>query len=235
MITGVFPRALERGASVTVTVFGGRLPGATAGTDALDFGRGVTVESVDAGALGLTVRLAVSGDAPVGARDLFGLGTSLRDAIIVHDGVDRVEVTPETGMARVGGANFPKGYQTFEAIGWNDGPDGEPNTGDDLELGRVAAEWSLQEYAAVYGDDDIDFIGTIGQDGTFVPALDGPNPDRAGNRNNVGDVWVIATHRAPDGSELTARSHLIVTVPLYMRFEPWREVDPRRATIGGGP
>ena len=68
---------------------------------------------------------------------------------------------------------------------------------------------------------------------TFAPALDGPNPERKGNRNNIGDVWVIATHRTAGGSELTARSHLVVTVPLYLRFEPWREVDPRRA-IGGG-
>ena len=73
----------------------------------------------------------------------------------------------------------------------------------------------------------------MGQDGTFTPAIDGPNPAREGIRNNVGDVWVIATHRTADGTALTARGHLVVTVPNYMRFEPWREVDPRR-TLGGG-
>ena len=136
-------------------------------------------------------------------------------------------------MARVGGEHFPKGYQTFEAIGYDDGPDGEPNTDDDLRLGRVDATWSVQEYAAIFGDEDIDFVGSIRQDGTFVPAADGPNPQRAGNRNNIGDVWVVATHRRDDGTTLSARSHLIVTVPLYMRFQPWREVDSRR-TLGAG-
>jgi quinohemoprotein amine dehydrogenase len=57
-----------------------------------------------------------------------------------------------------------------------------------------------------------------------VPALDGPNPERHGNRNNVGDVWVIATHERAGAAALRARAHLLVTVPLYMRWEPWREV-----------
>ena len=36
--------------------------------------------------------------------------------------------------------------------------------------------------------------------GSFTPALDGPNPARSGNRNNVGDVWVVATVPAPQGA-----------------------------------
>jgi quinohemoprotein amine dehydrogenase len=128
-------------------------------------------------------------------------------------------------MARTGGANFPKGYQVFEAIGFDNGPDGDPETEDDLDLGRVSVTWRMEEYAAIYDDDDIDFVGSIGQDGTVVPSEDGPNPDRPGNRNNVGDVWVVATHVAAGAEALTARAHLIVTVPLYMRFEPWRPVD----------
>ncbi len=234
LVTGVYPSAIRRGGSATVTLYGSGLPEA-APTSGMDFGEGVTVQSVRSrdGALSLT--LSVAEDARVGTRDLFALGAGLQNAIVVHDGVDRIEVTPLTGMARVGGVVFPKGYETFEAIGWNDGPDGEPNTEDDLELGRVDVSWGLEEYAAVYGDDDVDFVGSMGQDGTFVPALDGPNPDRVGNRNNVGDVWVVATHRRADGSEVAARAHLVVTVPLYMRFEPWREADLRRQTLGGGP
>ena len=181
-----------------------------------------------AGASALTLTLSIGDDAPIGERDLFAFGTTLPAAIAVHDGVDRIVVTPETGMARVGGVVFPKGYQAFEAIAYDDGPDGEPETEDDLRLGRVDVTWSVEEYAAVFGDDDIRFVGEMRQDGTFVPAIDGPNPDRVGNRNNIGDVWVVATHRNGTGTELTARAHLVVTVPLYMRFEPWREIDPRR-------
>ena len=224
IVSGVFPKAVARGESVEVRVFGG---GLTAGSGAsLDFGSGVTVVSVSGPSDGsLRVSLTIAGDAQIGARDLFAFGSLLEGALIVHDGVDRIAVTPEAGMARVGGGNFPKGYQTYEAIGFDDGPDGESDTDDDLNLGRVDVSWTVEEYAATFGDDDVQFIGSMRQDGTFVPAIDGPNPERVGSRNNVGDAWVIATHRTADGEELRARAHLLVTVPLYMRWEPWQEVS----------
>ena len=235
MLAGVYPHALERGTTVSATLYGGGLPQAVA-TGALDFGQGVTIRGVTAAADGaLTVSLEIGANAAVGRRDLFAFGATLEDAIVVHDGADRIEVTPATGMARVGGANFPKGFETFEAIAWDDGPDGEANTEDDLRLGRVSATWRVEEYAAVFGDDDVAYVGEIRQDGVFVPALDGPNPDRPGNRNNIGDLWVVGSHTTPNGRRLTARAHLVVTVPLYMRFEPWREVDPRRTLGTGAP
>ena len=76
-------------------------------------------------------------------------------------------------------------------------------------------------------------MGEIRQDGMFVPAADGPNPERSGLRNNIGDVWVVATHGAGD-DEMSARAHLVVTPPLYMRWEPWAEIDTGRRPIGGG-
>ena len=158
---------------------------------------------------------------------------SLADAIQVHDGVDRLEVTPRAGMARIGGAAFPKGHQPYDAIGWDDGPDGEPNTEDDLRLGRVPVSWSMEEYTATFDDDDIQYVGALGSDGIFTPAIDGPNPGRKGNRNNIGDVWVVATYADsgadPAGGEsLRARAHLIVTVPLYLKFDPWQGVPAGR-------
>jgi hypothetical protein len=53
--------------------------------------------------------------------------------------------------------------------------------------------------------------------------VEGPNPQRAGNANNVGDVWVVATVNVEGASgaaprPLRARGHLLVTVPLYMRW-----------------
>lgn len=233
VVSGVHPMALERGSTVEVELFGAALTPASAAD--IDFGSGVSVASVDGPSDGvLRVRLTIAPDARIGARDLVGYGALLPSAVVVHDGVDRIEVTPRTGMARVGGEVFPKGFETFEAIGFDDGPDGEPGTDDDLALGRVEADWHLEEYAAVYGDDDLAFVGTMGQDGVFTPAVDGPNPDRAGNRNNIGDVWVVATHRPTSGDALTARAHLVVTVPLYMRFEPWRPVDDGRPPVGNG-
>ena len=230
VVAGVYPRALIPGSSTDVTIYGA---GLSAAGD-LDFGAGVTVGSAQTTNDGtLRVRLQVAADADMGGRDLFTSGTIAAGAVVIHDGVDRIAVTPGPTTSRVGGASFPKGYQTFDAWGYNDGPDGQPDTEDDLELGRVDASWHLEEYAATYGDDDIDFVGELRQDGTFVPAADGPNPERSGLRNNIGDVWVVATHGSGD-AELSARAHLVVLPPLYMRWEPWAEIDTGRRPIGDG-
>ncbi len=121
-------------------------------------------------------------------------------------------------MARVGGNVFPKQIQQFEAVGINNGPDGKPDTADDLNLGLVNAKWSLEEYTATFGDDDLQYVGVLDQTGLFTPNVDGPNPKRPGNRNNVGDVWVVAELASPDPKPLRARAHLLVTVPLYMAW-----------------
>jgi quinohemoprotein amine dehydrogenase len=229
--SGVYPAALERGGRAIVTVYGANLEGLTAAD--FDLGEGVAVTAIeDQSTESARLQLDVAAGARVGARDLYAAGSTLESALVVHDGLDRIVVTPETGLARVGGGAFPKAYQTFEAIGWDNGPDGEPDTDDDLSLGRVDVSWSVEEYAAVYGDDDIDFVGSLRQDGTFEPALDGPNPVRSGNRNNIGDVWVVATHRTLAGRTLAARAHLVVTVPLYMRFDPWVSAGPDRRPVG---
>jgi quinohemoprotein amine dehydrogenase len=138
-------------------------------------------------------------------------------------------------MARTGGANFPKSFEIFDAVGYDDGPDGESGTDDDLALGRMDVTWHVEEYAATYGDDDIDFVGSLGQNGVFDPAADGPNPARSGNRNNIGDVWVVATHRTGAGEELSARAHLVVTIPLYMRFDPFPAPGSAGVPVGDQP
>ena len=122
-------------------------------------------------------------------------------------------------MARAGGAVFPKQLQQFEAVAVANGPDGKPGTSDDLQLGTVPVKWSLEEYTATFDDDDLQFVGTLDQTGLFTPNVDGPNPNRSGQRNNIGDVWVVAEF-TPDGGAkpLRARAHLLVTVPVYMRW-----------------
>lgn len=223
MVIAAAPRALRRGASTDVTLLGANLPGRVDAA-ALDFGPGTRVERVlRAGADSLTVRVAVASDAQIGARDLFVAGASLRGGAVVYDQVSRIKVTPTSGLARVGGVVFPKQLQPFEAVAYHDGADGRPDTADDLELGPVPVQWSLEEYGVTYDDDDIRWVGTLDQNGLFTPAVDGPNPLRSGDRNNIGDVWVVATYQ-PDGPlarPIRARALLIVTVPLYLRFDPW--------------
>jgi quinohemoprotein amine dehydrogenase len=225
VLAGSFPRALRRGAAAReIRVYGANLPAQPAVAN-IDFGPGVHVERIVRATpelLALTVRADSS--APLGARDLFLAGAALRSAVVVYDTVSRIVVSPLAGMARVGGVVFPKQFQQFEVSAYHDGADGRPDTADDLGLGPVDVTWSLEEYGVTYDDDDLDFVGHIDERGLFTPAVDGPNAERSGSRNNIGDVWVVATYTPPEAGAkpIRGRAHLLVTVPLYMRWEPWR-------------
>ena len=171
----------------------------------------------------VTLKVRVDSNATVGRRDAYAAGAHLKDAFVVYDTVHRILVTPRAGLARVGGVQHPKQLQQFEVAAYHDGPDGKPDTADDLPLGAVPVTWSIEEYTVTFDDDDMKYVGTLDQNGLFTPAVDGPNPQRPGNRNNVGDVWVVATYSPQGGTPLRARAHLLVTVPLYMRWDPSAE------------
>jgi len=224
VIASANPQALRAGESdQEVRIYGANFPTGLRPAD-VDFGPGVRTERIVRSATDMiTVVVSVEPKATVGSRDLFVRDISLPRAIAVFDRVSRIRVTPAAGMARVGGANFPKQFQQFEAVGYSDGGDGKPDTEDDLNLGIVDVTWSIEEYAVTYDDDDIKFVGALDQKGLFTPALDGPNPERSRHRDNVGDVWVVATYqsRVAGERELRGRAHLLVTVPLYMRWDTW--------------
>ena len=233
---GVHPVSLRAGSEgARVRVYGANLPTGLVAED-VDFGPGVEVVAVvESEPHVLAVDARVAPEATPGARDVYVAGRAVPGSLTVYETVDRIVVSPRAGMARLGGGAFPKGYAQFEATAFSDGPDGEAETEDDLELGQVDVAWSMEEYAAVFDDDDIEYVGSLDENGRFEPAIDGPNPARAGSRNNVGDVWVVATYTQPDGDEVRGRAHLIVTVPLYMRWEPWRvEEGPGRPRRMGG-
>jgi quinohemoprotein amine dehydrogenase len=223
VVVAAHPRALRRNTTQEVTVYGDNLP-TTLTTAEVDFGPGVRVAQVlRASATSATMTIRVDSAAARGSRDLFVAGAHLRGGSVVYDSVHRLAVSPRAGLARTGGRQFPKQFAQFEAHAWDNGPDGKPETADDLDLGTVPAAWSLEEYGVTYADDDLKFVGSIDQTGLFTPAADGPNPARSGSRNNIGDVWVVATWPSPDSPRpLRARGHLVATVPLYMRWEPWR-------------
>jgi quinohemoprotein amine dehydrogenase len=161
-------------------------------------------------------------DAVFGRRDVFFKRSVLPSAIAVYDKVDYIRVTPDTSLARLGSETHPKGYQQFEAIGYQRGPDGKLRTADDVELGPVDVDWSVEEFMAVYGDDDKAFVGHLSPSALFTPASDGPNPERKFGRNNYGDVWVVATsknEKDKEGKPLVGRSYLVVAVPTYIRWD----------------
>ncbi len=223
-ITGAGPQALSTGGGEQeLRLYGANFPASSAASG-FDLGPGVRVTGISGATPEMvTLRVRVDSAARLGRRDAYAAGAHLRDAFVVYDKVQRIKVTPQAGMARVGGAQHPKQLQQFEVAAYHDGPDGKPNTVDDLALGAMPVVWSLEEYTVTFDDDDIKYVGTLDRNGLFTPAIDGPNPARAGSRNNVGDVWVVATYAPPGGGPaLKARGHLLVTVPLYMRWDPGR-------------
>ena len=204
-------------------LYGANLPSRVTAAD-LNLGPGITVDRVTTAAPSqLVAAVSVSKDVEPGRRSVFVAGATGSATVAIYSAIDFVKVSPQAGLARVGGANFPKQYQPFEAVAYANGPDGKPNTKDDIELGVVDAKWSLEEYTATYDDDDKDFVGTIdASTGLFTPSLDGPNPKRKHGTNNYGDVWVVATVQPPYASAerpMKARAHLLVTVPLYMKWD----------------
>ena len=204
-----------------VRIYGDNFP-KLAVTD-IDMGVGVTVKRVvEQTAQMAAVEVDVDAKALSGKRDVAVRRAVAPNAIAVYDKIDYIKVAPSTSIARLGGIKFPKGYQQFEAIAYNRGADGKPNTADDVELGRVDAEWSLEEFYAVYGDDDTKYVGKMSPTGFFTPAEEGPNPSRKFSRNNYGDVWAVATYKGAldkDGKPLVARSYLVVAIPLYVRYD----------------
>jgi quinohemoprotein amine dehydrogenase len=213
-----------------VRIFGDHLAGVRPMD--VDFGTGVTVKRIIADASNasvLTVDVDVDAHAIVGKRDVSVRRSVAANAIAVYDRIDYIKVKPDTALARLGGNGHPKGFQQFEAWAYNRGPDDKPNTADDVELGPVPVEWSVEEFYAVYGDDDKSFVGQLSAAGFFTPASEGPNPERKFSRNNYGDVWVVATYKdatGADGRPMTAKSYLVVTVPLYVQWDQ-PEVAPR--------
>jgi quinohemoprotein amine dehydrogenase len=218
VVVGTDKAMLKSGSTAQrVRIFGDNL--AKAAVSDIDFGSGVTVKRiVDATAQQVTVEVDIDAKAITGKRDVSVRRAVAAGAIAIYDKIDYIKVTPETSLARLGGAGHPKGFQQFEAIAYNRGPDGKPNTVDDVELGPVDAKWSVEEFYAVYGDDDKDFVGSLSLSGFFTPAQEGPNPKRKFGRNNYGDVWVVATYQ-DEGKSLTARSYLVVAIPLYVRWD----------------
>ncbi len=218
--------ALKAGSTAQrIRILGNSLPAQLKASD-LELGAGVTVTSiVSHTASEIVAQVDVVEKAVPGKRDLI-LGSSvLEGALAIYDRIDYIKVTPETAIARLGGDAkdvHPRGYQQLEAVAYQRGDDGKLHTADDVELGPVEVNWSVEEFIAVFGDDDKEFVGSLSSNGLFTPNIDGPNPQRKFSRNNYGDVWVVATaknEKDKDGKPLSGKSYLIVTVPTYIRWD----------------
>ncbi len=222
-LIGIDRASLKTGTQTNrVRLIGDNFPAQVVPAD-LDFGSGVTVRRVVSHTPSeIVAEVDVAGSAVSGKRDVSVRRSVLQSGIAIYDRIDYIKVTPETALAHLGSDVHPKGFQQFEAIGYQRGPDGKLRTADDVELGPVDVTWSVEEFLSVYGDDDKDFVGTLSPTGLFTPASDGPNPKRKFSRNNYGDVWVVATAKTEknkEGKPLVGKSYLVVTVPTYIKWD----------------
>ena len=129
--------------------------------------------------------------------------------IIVYDKIDRLQVTPNWTIARLGGGKTPPVTAQFEAVAYMMGKDG------DIRIGVMAADWQLHAFdEEAEHMKDVDFAGTITAQGTFMPGAAGPNPSRKYGTNNVGNLKIVA--QVTDGDTvISGEAQLIVTVQRW--------------------
>lgn len=223
-VLGTDTWSLKSPSKSTVKIYGGSLPSSLKAAD-VDLGQGVTVSKVvSVTPTVATVEVDVASGLPVGMHDLIIGRASVKDALAVYDKIAYIEVEPDAQMSKLGGLRYPKEYAQFDAVAYAVGPDGKANTDDDVYLGPVPVSWGMEEFVSTPNDDDIKFVGSLDDSGFFSPNLEGPNPQRKKQANNLpfdnyGDVWIVAAYRGADGSELKARSYLVVTVPNYTLYD----------------
>jgi quinohemoprotein amine dehydrogenase len=205
-------------------VFGANIPSAPKPDD-FDLGPGVKVTRIaESKPTEVLLEIEVASGVAPGMHDVAFRGATAVKSFAVYDRISYIKVMPDASFARLGGTIAAKQFAQFEAVAFANGPDGQPGTDDDLELGPVTANWSLEEFISGPNDDDVKYVGTVNDSGLFTPSFEGPNPERKKQSNNFGtdnygDVWVSASFKPEGGSLLKARSYLVVTVPLYVHYD----------------
>lgn len=222
-IAAIAPYAVKAGSKgVEIHIYGDSLPASPTVKD-IDLGNGLSVTRVVSATPGeIVVSVDAAANAVAGLRDVSVGSAVLSASLPVYRKISYIKVTPETAIARLGGEKHPKGYDQFDAWGFDNGPDGKPYTADDVNVGIIPADWSVQEFQATWFDDDTKFVGKLSPTGFFSPNADGPNPERSNLRNNYGDVWVVATAKTEkdsQGKPLTGKAYLVVTVPAYKQWD----------------
>jgi quinohemoprotein amine dehydrogenase len=216
----VIPTALKVGETQEVKLFGTSIP-AILSESALNFGDGVKVQSVTRSSDDtISAKITVDNDAKTGARQVKISGIQGEASLQVYKTIDYIRLSPEQGFARPGGVKARKMMEQFEVIGYLNGKDGVKGTTDDIKVGRVGPiTWTLEENVTRINDDDVAFVGKIDEHGLFIPAEDGPNPQRERFEHNVGDVWVEAWYTS-DGAKrpMGARASVLV---MPEKFSWW--------------
>jgi quinohemoprotein amine dehydrogenase len=209
-LIGVDRSSLKTGSIANrVRLAGDNFPAMVAPAD-LDFGPGVTVSGiVSHSASEIVAEVDVATDARLGKRSVAFRRSVLPDAVAIYDRIDYIQVKPDSIVSAFGDRTHARGYQQFEAIGYQRGADGRSHTADDVALGPVNVTWAVQVFHAAE-DSGSDKVGSISPTGLFTPAADNPNINF--------DTWVIATatgEKDRKDKPLVGKSYMVVTIPTY--------------------
>jgi quinohemoprotein amine dehydrogenase len=209
-LIGVDRSSLRTGSIATrLRLTGDNFPGQVAPAD-LDFGPGVTATGiVSQSPSQIVAEVDVAADARLGKHAVAFRRSVLPDALAIFDRIDYIKVTPDSIVSAFGDRTHPRGYQQFEAIGYQRGADGKLHTADDVALGPVNVSWSVQVFHEVEGSSS-DLVGTMSPTGLFTPATDNPNINF--------DTWVVATatgEKDQKDQPLVGKSYMVVTIPTY--------------------
>lgn len=206
----VDPPSFKAGSNANrLRLMGDRFPAQVTPAD-ITVGPGVTVRRILSSTPNeIVAEVEVAAGAPSGKRDLSFRSATLDRAVAIYDRVDYVRVTPDSSLATFASQDYSRGVQQFEALGYQRGADGKPQTVDDLELGPVAVAWSMEVF---YETDQSkqERVGTLSRSGFFTPAAVNPGTNF--------DVWIVATattEKGQDGKPLVGKGYLVVTVPTY--------------------
>lgn len=206
----VDPPALKTGSQANrIRLIGDHFPAEATPTD-LVAGPGVSVRRIISSTpREIVAEVDVAADATPGRRDVALRTATLQSAVALYDRVDYVKVTPDSSMAAFGDQAYPRGFQQYEAIGYQRGADGKLHTADDVDLGPVDVNWSIEVFYEV-DSSKRELVGKVSPAGFFTPASENPNVNY--------DVWVVATaknNKNKDGNPLVGKGYLVVTIPTY--------------------
>ncbi|HUI58715.1 MAG TPA: quinohemoprotein amine dehydrogenase subunit alpha [Steroidobacteraceae bacterium] len=220
-ILAVVPAAARAGTTRRVTVVGSGLEGA------VSFGKGIKTRVLARTADSLTVELEVPPGAARGYREVTVGKTHADRLFAIYDHIDRLDVTPAFGIARVGGGKIDAVAAQFEAVAYIDVP-GADGKAEAIRLGTPAVTWRAEPFNdEAKAAEDEKFAGHIDSNGRFLPAGAGPNPARKFSANNAGNLSIVAALKdAPEAAAgkgeplggappVSGKAHLIVTVQRW--------------------
>ncbi len=210
-ILALAPAYLKSGQTANIAIHGLGLSGE------VSLGEGVEVVKTVSQSSETIVVEAKAIETVAGTRTVKVGDSQAEGLFTVYPQIDSVRIEPGYAIARVGnkeGPVVPVPAQ-FDAVAYWNGADGKADTEDDVRIGVMPAQWSVDNLNEVAAQmQDTKFAGAMTAGGLFQPASAGPNPQRPYQTNNVGELAVKAI--VSDGeTPVEGSGHLVVTVQRW--------------------